>query len=175
MTDSIVPDTKNWTWVLERRCEDCGFDSSTFDTTQAGPAIRDLADRWEEVLVRSDVGVRPRPDTWSALEYSCHVRDVFRIFSERVTLMIDEDGPQFANWDQDATAIEDDYASQDAAVVSQELRQAADQLAAKFDAVSGDQWARTGFRSDGSAFTVDSLARYLMHDPVHHLWDISVR
>lgn len=175
MTDAIVPDTKNWTWVLERRCEDCGFDSSIFDATQAGPAIRDLADRWAEVLVRSDVGVRPRPDTWSALEYGCHVRDVFRIFSERVTLMIDVDGPQFANWDQDATAIEDDYASQDAAVVSQDLREAAEQLAAQFDVVSGDQWARTGFRSDGSAFTVDSLARYLMHDPVHHLWDVSPR
>ncbi|NDG11232.1 MAG: hypothetical protein EB111_05220 [Actinobacteria bacterium] len=29
-----------------------------------------------------------------------------------------------------------------------------------------------GFRSDGSAFTVESIARYLMHDPVHHLWDV---
>jgi hypothetical protein len=21
-------------------------------------------------------------------------------------------------------------------------------------------------------FTVDSIAKYLMHDPVHHLWDV---
>ncbi|PVY29285.1 hypothetical protein C7458_10631 [Williamsia muralis] len=25
---AIVPDTKNWTWVLERPCPDCGFDPS---------------------------------------------------------------------------------------------------------------------------------------------------
>lgn len=172
MSDGIVPDTKNWTWVLERRCDDCGFDASTFDAMQAGPAIRGLADRWDEVLARGDVGLRPRTDTWSALEYGCHVRDVFRLFGERVTLMLTDDGPQFANWDQDATAIKDDYASQDPAVVALELQAASIQLAAQFDAVTAEEWMRTGFRSDGSAFTVDSLARYLMHDPVHHLWDV---
>lgn len=25
---------------------------------------------------------------------------------------------------------------------------------------------------DGSAFTVESLTRYFIHDPVHHLWDV---
>jgi hypothetical protein len=27
-------------------------------------------------------------------------------------------------------------------------------------------------RSDGSRFTVESLARYSIHDPVHHLADV---
>jgi hypothetical protein len=39
--------------------------------------------------------------------------------------------------------------------------------------VRGDQWQRTGNRSDGKRFTVESFARYMMHDPVHHLWDVS--
>ena len=25
--DGIVPDTKNWTWVLERPCPECGLDT----------------------------------------------------------------------------------------------------------------------------------------------------
>ena len=78
MADDIVPDTKNWTWVLEKRCDDCGFDASVFDASQTGPAVRDLSERWRVVLARPDVGVRPRPDVWSPLEYGCHVRDVFR-------------------------------------------------------------------------------------------------
>ena len=53
------------------------------------------------------------PTVWSALEYGCHIRDVHRIFNDRVRLMLTEDEPRFANWDQDATAIEDDYGSQD--------------------------------------------------------------
>ncbi len=65
----------------------------------------------------------------------CHVRDVFRIFDTRLALMLAEDDPEFENWDQDATAIQDDYAGQE-------------------------------------AFTVETLSRYLVHDPVHHLWDV---
>jgi hypothetical protein len=39
--------------------------------------------------------------------------------------------------------------------------------------VSGDQWQRTGRRSDGACFTVESFARYLVHDAVHHLYDVT--
>jgi len=39
--------------------------------------------------------------------------------------------------------------------------------------VSGDQWQRTGFRSDGAWFTVESFARYFIHDLVHHLYDVT--
>ena len=172
MSNDIVPDTKNWTWVLEERCADCGFEASRFDVAQTGPAIRDIGQRWQGVLSRPDAMTRPRPDVWSPLEYGCHVRDVLRIFDVRLGLMIAETGPHFANWDQDATAVEDRYDLQEPAIVAGELLAAANALADHFDAISGDQWSRRGFRSDGTEFTVDSLARYLMHDPVHHLWDV---
>ncbi len=35
------------------------------------------------------------------------------------------------------------------------------------------QWQRTGTRSNGDAFTVDTLARYHLHDLVHHAHDVS--
>ena len=34
---------------------------------------------------------------------------------------------------------------------------------------------RTGLRSDGAHFTVDSFARYFLHDIEHHLWDVTAR
>ena len=170
--DEIVPDDKNWTWVLERPCGECGFDASAFDAHGAGDAVRDLAARWSAVLAGDSVNVRPRPGVWSPLEYGCHVRDVFRIFDERLALMLAEDDPHFANWDQDKTAIEDNYAGQIPVEVSAQLRDHAENLARRFDTVVGAQWARRGLRSDGSAFTVESIAKYLMHDPVHHLWDV---
>lgn len=173
MSEGIVPDTKNWTWVLERRCDDCGFDASRFDARHTGTAIRDLSARWQVVLAQADTRVRPRSDVWSPLEYGCHLRDVFRLFEERLELMLSEEEPSFANWDQDATAIEDAYGDQDARVVTVQLADAAARLADRFDGVTSDQWQRRGLRSDGSVFTVDTLGRYLMHDPVHHLWDVS--
>lgn len=172
MSDNIIPDNKNWTWVLERQCGECGFDASMFDPTRTAEALRDQVRRWESVLEREDVKARPRPGVWSPLEYGCHVRDVFRKFDERLKLMIETVDPAFENWDQDATAIEDRYDLQDPAKVAEELAVGGFSLAARFEAVKQNQWTRRGIRSDGSVFTVDSIAKYLMHDPVHHLWDV---
>jgi hypothetical protein len=59
--------------------------------------------------------------------------------------------------------------------VAAELDAAAARLADRFDAVSGPQWERPGRRDNGSAFTVATLARYFLHDVLHHLWDITGR
>jgi hypothetical protein len=101
------------------------------------------------------------------------VRDVFRLYDYRLGLMLTEDDPLYPNWDQDETAIADDYASQNPASVADELDSAADAIASSFAAVSGDQWLRPGRRSDGASFTVETFARYFMHDPVHHLYDVT--
>ena len=101
------------------------------------------------------------------------MRDVFRLYDYRLGLMLTEDDPLYPNWDQDETAVADDYASQSPAVVADELDSAADAIAASFAAVSGDQWLRPGRRSDGASFTVETFARYFMHDPIHHLHDVT--
>jgi DinB superfamily len=173
--DEIVPDDRDWTWVLERKCPECGFDAGTFDATGVGAAIRTNASTWVSVLDRDVSGLRERrvPNRWSDLEYAAHVRDVYRLYLERLQLMLRDDDPLFANWDQDQTAVEQRYADQEPVLVSSELVESAHALADAFDKVSDDQWSRPGRRSDGAAFTVDSFARYLIHDPIHHLWDVA--
>ncbi|MDQ0377326.1 DinB family protein [Amycolatopsis thermophila] len=168
----ITPDTKDWTWVLGTPCPECGFDASTARPEDVPAMLRANAAQWQQVLAGPDARERPRADKWSALEYGCHVRDVCRIFARRLELMLTEDGPLFPNWDQDATAVEDRYDSQDPAVVAGELSDAADTLATAFDRVSGEDWTRTGTRSDGARFTTATFAQYFIHDPVHHLWDV---
>jgi hypothetical protein len=101
------------------------------------------------------------------------VRDVYRIFCERISLMRNEDIPVFANWDQDQTAIDDDYAAQDPAVVGAELSVAAETLARLLDGVQDNEWARRGTRSNGSQFTIESISIYMLHDSIHHLWDVT--
>ena len=174
MTDApeIEPDTKDWTWVLERPCPECGFDATGVPAASVAARVRENAAAWITVLGRADVRERPRPDLWSPLEYACHVRDVFRLYDERLHLMLDQDDPQFANWDQDVTALEDRYGEQDPAVVNGELQEAAEALARSFESVTDAQWSRTGTRSDGAVFTVESFARYFIHDPVHHRHDV---
>jgi hypothetical protein len=168
----IEPDTKDWTWVLERVCSDCRFDSSTVDPTRVGALVRENVALWSPLLSHADASERPDDHTWSAIEYGCHVRDVFRLFAQRLQLMLDEDGVQFANWDQDATAVDNDYASQDALTVARDLASAGIELADRFDRVPDDAWEHKGIRSDGAHFTIESFASYLLHDPTHHVWDV---
>ncbi|MCT2587257.1 DinB family protein [Actinophytocola sp. S1-96] len=171
----MTPDTKDWTWVLRRPCPDCGLDTSRLRPEDVPTLLRANATAWRDVLADGDPRPRPRPDRWSPIEYACHVRDVCRVFADRLHLMLTEDQPHFPNWDQDATALADRYADQDPAVVAAELIDAAEHLAVRFAQVSGSQWERPGRRSDGAHFTVGTLARYFIHDPVHHLFDVTGR
>ncbi len=170
---SIEPDTKDWTWVLERPCPECQFDAAGLDVARVPQAIRDNATLWEVVLQTDDAAVRPQANLWSPLEYACHVRDVHQLFDARLGQMLAEDDPAFDNWDQDATAVDDDYGSQDPDEVGRSVVAAAETVAARYEGLADDEWRRTGRRSDGAAFSVDSLARYHLHDVVHHAHDVS--
>ncbi|MCA2209075.1 DinB family protein [Nocardia rosealba] len=171
----IVPDTKDWTWVLEKPCAECGYDAASIAFEQVPDRTRAAAAHIASALDRDDVRVRPDAQTWSVLEYAAHVRDVCRIFDTRLALMLDGDGataPRFENWDQDATAVTDRYNEQDPAAVAQELSADAEQVAAAFAAVPADRLDWRGARSDGSLFTVASLGRYFLHDLEHHVHDV---
>jgi hypothetical protein len=77
----ITPDTKDWTWVLERPCPECGFDARAFDRELVGAMILTNAAAWQRVLRGRAVELRPADEVWSPLEYACHVRDVFGIYN----------------------------------------------------------------------------------------------
>jgi hypothetical protein len=95
---TIVPDTKDWTWVLRRPCEQCGFAADSFAPGEVAERIRANAAAWPEVLGRPDAAVRPSPDVWSPLEYAAHVRDVLRLFEYRVALMLGRPGLPELGW-----------------------------------------------------------------------------
>jgi hypothetical protein len=168
----IVPDDKDWTWVMQRPCPECGFDATQHPKERLGAEVRALAPVFRELLTRKDAAERPATGVWSALEYSCHVRDVFRIYLERLTLMLTKDDPTFLNWDQDETAVAEHYGTQEPGTVAYELGAACGPLADAFDRVHDQQWDRTGHRSDGATYTIETFGKYLLHDPVHHVWDI---
>ncbi len=175
MTEPFAPppDAKDWTWVLSRRCPDCGFDAAAVQRQDLPRLLEEQVAAWLPVLERDDVARRPQPLVWSPLEYACHVRDVYRVFDERLLLMLTQHDPLFASWDQDATAVAERYHAQDPQRVADGLAEAGHALADGFAEVAPDQWGRTGRRSDRARFTVLTLGRYASHDPAHHLWDVA--
>lgn len=167
------PDVKDWTWAIREPCPDCGFDPRPVARADVPALTRRYAATIAAALNGPDAGTRPQPTVWAPVEYGCHVRDVCRLFTGRLELMLTEDDPEFANWDQDVTAIEQRYWTQPPATVAEELREAADAIGDAFAAVDGSQWQRPGRRSNGSVFTVDTFARYFLHDLAHHAWDVT--
>src|SRR3954469_5537111 len=150
---AIAPDTKDWTWVLDRPCPECGFAARSVSVPELGEALRANAAGWAAVLTDTDARLRPREDVWSPLEYACHVRDVHRVMEGRLRSMLEQDAPGFDNWDQDETAVAERYGEQDPAVVVPDLVAAALSVAARYDAVPHEARQRRGVRSNGSEFT----------------------
>lgn len=168
----IEPDTKDWTWVLERPCPECGTDAAVHSPLTVPHVLREAAVRWQAVLERPAPATRPDETTWSPLEYAAHVRDVCGVFVERLALMLTQDHATFADWDQDAAAVAGAYGEQDPQEVAAELTAAATAAAEAFGAVPREQWERSGLRSNGSPFTVRTLSQYFCHDVLHHLHDV---
>lgn len=169
----MPPDTRDWTFVITEGCGECGFTPQPPEAT--GDRLRATVPLWRWALASGSARQRPAPAVWSAVEYGCHVRDTCRLFRDRLALMLDADDPEFANWVQDVTALEDGYFHQDPAVVAKALAVEAQATAAAFDAVVPGQWHRTGRRSNGSVFTVGTFAVYFLHDIEHHVHDVAGR
>jgi hypothetical protein len=168
------PDTKDWTWVLGRRCDQCGLSAGDIEPTEFAQRVFVAAEEWVQILRSSPaVTARPEPDVWSPLEYGAHVRDVYRLFYGRLEQMLNEDTPTFANWNQDETAIEERYSEQDPEVVAEELEAAAQRFVARIQSLTPEQYRRRGIRSDGAEFTVATFLQYFLHDVIHHLWDVT--
>jgi SAM-dependent methyltransferase len=127
---------------------------------------------WFALLADPDAGERTRSDRWSTLEYACHVHDVHQIYHERVSQMLVDDNPLFDNWDQDQAAVEGRYDGQLPSIIGPTLVASAYAMSDLYDSVPPLSWQRRGRRSDGHEFTVETLARYQLHDVVHHLHDV---
>ncbi|GAA2485988.1 DinB family protein [Terrabacter carboxydivorans] len=170
-----TPDDADWTWVLERPCPDCGFDAAATDPAAVPGILRDASRRYAVRLGRDDVRTRPAEGVWSPLEYACHVRDVCDVMRGRLEQILEGEGSlvQFANWDQDETALEAQYWRSDPEVVARELGEAFESAATAYALPSGTQWEWPALRSNGSQFTARTLALYFVHDIHHHLWDVT--
>lgn len=168
------PDTKDWTWTLERRCPECGLSAGLLDLDDVADRAGAAAVEWVQILTSSPaVDRRSKPEVWSALEYGVHVRDVYQLADARVGLMLVENDPVFENWDQDETALSDEYSTQDPDLVAEQLLSAATTFITRLRSLEPSQLERRGRRSDGAEFTVLSFCRYILHDLLHHLWDVT--
>jgi DinB superfamily len=164
--------------VLER-CAECGFDPTELRPADTVVAIRSFGRRYRAPLTRALPGedldeiVRRSPGTgvWSALEYSSHVRDLFRVFDDRVRCALDGREPDepVVDWEARVAAASP---SLEREAVAEDLDDAADSLATTLAELNADEWELRGLTGKGAEVSVLDLATIAVHEGSHHLLDV---
>lgn len=163
-------DTRDWTFVVEHGCADCGY--TPHDPVLTIERLEATVPRWARALERPGATERPAPGVWSTVEYASHSRDLVRVLGERVTAMLAEEGAPFADYDGEAEAVRQQFWAADPRTVAREVAAETERTIAVLEGVRGEAWERTGLRGDGQPFTITQLCRYLLHDIEHHLHDV---
>jgi hypothetical protein len=164
------------------RCEQCGF---VYDEHEAGAIAADLASvaprcrtfldpphddsRWDRAL-----RTRPVPDVWSALEYACHIRDVFLAQRERLFLTLVEDRPSFTPIYRDQRVGLAHYDLEEPVRLATEIEVAAKLIARAFAGLDASQWQRPCVYNYPAPAerTLVWLGQHTVHEGEHHLADM---
>jgi hypothetical protein len=169
---------------VDGTCPECGFDYDGLDDAEIPEALRGFGRRYRAPLTRGlpdeslDDLVRAHPlPGWSALEYACHVRDVFAVQRERVEQAVAEEVPAFGpmgSVGREEMAVRDRYNDQDPSVVADQLAANAHALAESFEGLAAERWERRFIYNypEPSERDLRWLARHTVHEGRHHLLDI---
>jgi hypothetical protein len=156
------------------RCDACGFDGAVYTDSPLLDALRSLQASWREQLAAAsaELRTRPAPDTWSAIEYAAHSRDITALHAYGVEQALTQDEPAFPPVGDDlAEAAAVAYADADPDEVVQVLGVAAERLARLAEDAGVDAWTR-GLTVGEARSDVRRLLEHALHDSRHHLDDV---
>ena len=127
-----------------------------------------------EALPPDSASRRTRPDTWSPLEYACHVRDVLLVQRERVLMARRTTTPSFEPMGRDERVEHDGYGEQAPAAVARQLVDAAGLFTNVLDRLSPADWDRTVLYSypRRTERSLRWVAVHTEHEARHHLLDV---
>jgi len=166
------------------RCDTCHYVYAEVTAHDVPTRLAAFGPRYQAVLCPPqppaawDTALRARPDAavWSALEYACHLRDVFLMQRERLYLALVEDTPRFATMYREHRVTLARYNMQEPAAVAQQLTVAAQLLAQAFGVLDASQLARRCVYNY-PAPTERSLlwiGQHAIHEGEHHDHDITL-
>jgi hypothetical protein len=158
------------------RCEECGFEYDLGEAETAAPAVLEGVDKLAAMLSGSpaDLRRRPEPETWSPLEYGCHVRDVLLVQRERVLAARRVDRPSFDVMGRDERVEHDGYADQEPGDVARQLTDAGRLFANVVSRLGPEDWERTALYPypEPSERSLRWVAIHSLHEVRHHLLDV---
>ena len=158
------------------RCDECDFEYDLDGALGAGSAIlRDVAELVSILEADSEcLRTRREPETWSPLEYCCHVRDVLLVQRERVLAAQFMDRPSFNPMGRDERAELDGYAEQSTSDVVRQLCDAGLLFSNVLSRLDSSDWDLSVVYNypDRSERSLRWVAVHTVHDVHHHVLDV---
>jgi DinB superfamily len=163
-------------------CAECGFSYEALSVPEALDALRGFGKRYRIPLTRGLKGedldallrAHPLPDTWSALEYACHARDVFSVQRERLGHALVEEGYTPPPMRRDDRVSELKYNEQPPPDVADDIAANATALASFVENFADADFARTmryGY-PELAERPLSWVVVHTVHEGEHHLLDI---
>src|SRR5215471_20408316 len=164
------------------RCDSCQFIYADIDAQALPTRFAAFGTRYQALLLPPDqpaawdslLRTRPAEGVWSALEYACHVRDVFLVQRDRLYTALVEETPTFTPMYRDQRVTLARYNAQDPEEVAAQLATAAQLIAQAFKALDAAQFQRRCIYNF-PAPTERSLlwvGQHVIHEGEHHFRDI---
>jgi hypothetical protein len=168
-----VKEAWEWERIQSEPCPQCGQDPAAAPRTSLGRVAVKEAEEWQSFLMVTDreyLRTNPAADVWSPLQYGMHVRDMLRVFGDRILVAVAENNPSVP-WFDPGEAEKARYNTLDGAEVAGEIMRAADRLATIVDERRPSDWTRPARRDGVDQFTVAGFACFAVHEAHHHLLD----
>jgi len=158
-------------------CQECGFSYELVPADAIAGRLRSFGPRFAGALAGAGpeaASRRPGPAVWSALEYLCHIRDVFLIQRERAVLAQVEDNPRVARMNRDERVALCRYDAHAVPEVLDQVAMAAELCALVFEGLDDAAWARPLVYPWPAPAERDVawVGRNAVHEGEHHLMDV---
>lgn len=157
----------------DHHCPGCGFSYAALDVDGARAVIAGVPGRTRAAaLAVPDPRRRLAPSRWSALEYVCHLRDVYVSSTIRLYRVRTEDRPSLEPMLNDLRTTRFRHNEMSLPAVLDELGLTVLGFLDEVDRVRPDGWTRTATRLPGEERTAMWFVRHAAHEGVHHIGDI---
>jgi hypothetical protein len=168
-----------WTRIQQEACPQCGDNPSSRPPGQLGTLAVERAAKWREFLMHADeTFLRTNPEAevfvFSPLQYGAHVRDMLKVYGDRMVLGLDHDKPTSPLF-YPAQEVFEEYNQLGADELATDIERWAKRLATLTAGMEPSSWSRTVINDRGvygiCTFTIAGLACNAVHEAHHHLLD----
>lgn len=170
---------EGWQWhrIQSEACPQCGDHPAAAPTAALAELAVERAAQWREFLGQADDGYLrhiPEPGVFSPLQYAAHVRDILRVYTNRIILGLEQDAPTVDIFNPPQETWEQ-YNRSDVQEIAGDIEAQAGRLAKAVEDMDPSAWSRIVVNDRGVygvyTFTLAGLACNAVHEAHHHLLD----